>query len=112
MCELSVLVLEDGEKEEKKVAENIIVASRFDDGLILRGILGEKLRMKDTIVTELNIAQEELKLIKSRFPIDLFFRFLREFSECIRKGKVESTLLESWDKLKQKGDQLITTFSE
>ena len=102
MCELSVLLNEDG--EQRQIAKNIVYALQNRDTLIIRDILGASKEVPSAMIAKVNITNETLTLIAD----PLVGQFLKFFSLLNDKSSV-SDIQKAWKRLKEMGDEFIQT---
>lgn len=100
MCEFKVF------DQERLVAQDIVYAKVSNGKLILRDALHSAITVEETLVTEIDVANETMRLKKDP-PIGDILGFLEMVAGCEKTGKHDNSLGDSWAKVKARGDETI-----
>jgi predicted RNA-binding protein len=101
MCELSVLLNEDG--QSRQIAKDAVYALQNVDSVIVKDILGTSTKVTSAMITKINITNETLTLITHPL-VGEFLKFFALYTET--NGSI-SDLDQAWNQLKKMGDELI-----
>ena len=101
MCELSVLLNEDG--QSRQIAKDVVYALQNVDSVIVKDILGTSTEVTSAMITKINITNETLTLITHPL-IGEFLKFFALFTET--DGSI-TDIDQAWNQLKKMGDELI-----
>ena len=100
MCEFKVF------DQQTLVAEGIVYAKLSDGALVLRDILHSATDLKETLVMEIDVANETMRLRRHPLIGDML-RFLDAVARCEESGKYDRGLEELWQRAKSRGDETI-----
>ncbi|MEM3561600.1 MAG: CooT family nickel-binding protein [Candidatus Jordarchaeaceae archaeon] len=109
MCEFKVTV-SDG-KKSSIVATDIIYAEQVEGKVILRDILGASSEVNSAIISYVNVNSQQLKLLSLPI-IENFARFLQLYTKSVTDGKYNPEIEETWNQLKNEGNQLINNLKK
>lgn len=100
-----LLKKDDGFEE---VANDIVYVELHGDTLTLRDIIGQKFQFQSTIIAEVNVPKETLKLYSNPM-IGKILNFLEKYDECVKSSTYSEDLEEMWEEIKAEGSKMIRT---
>jgi len=100
MCEFKVF------NQRRLVAQDIVYANMSNGALILKDVLHSPISVGEALIAEIDVANETMRLKEDPLIGDML-RFLEAVASCEKSGKYESSLEESWQKVKSRGDERI-----
>ena len=100
MCELSVLLNEDG--ESRQIAKAVVYALQNGDMLIVKDILGASTEVSSAMIAKVNITNETLTLVAHPL-VGQFLKFFALLTDTSDKSDIE----QAWNQLKELGEELL-----
>lgn len=104
MCEFKVL-LKDG-NDFREVASDVVYVGLHGNTLTLQDVIGQKIQFQSTIITEVNVPKETLKLYLNPL-IGKVLNFIGKYDECVKSNTYSEDLEEIWEEVKADGLKMI-----